>query len=67
MTLKNTKLMLAVAYVVLIGGIAIFSGVSSGAGLAAFAALAVLPAGALMVLWNDPPNTLSETIRGARR
>lgn len=59
--------MLAAAYVVAIGGIAIISGVTSGAGLAAFAALALLPAGALLVLWNDPQNTMSETIRGARR
>jgi hypothetical protein len=43
--------------------------VSSGAGLVAFAALALLPAGALLALWNDPPQTLSETIQGqtARR
>jgi len=69
MNLKNTKLSLAAGYVVLIGAAAALSGVTSGAGLVAFAALAVLPAGALLALWNDPPQTLSETIQNqtARR
>jgi hypothetical protein len=62
MNLKNLKRTLAAAYVVGVGGIAVVTGVTSGAGLVAFAALALLPAGALLALWNDPPQTMSETI-----
>lgn len=69
MTLKNVKRSLAAAYAVSVGALALAIGVSSGAGLVAFAALALLPAGALLALWNEPPQTLSETIQGqtARR
>jgi len=66
MTLNNTKLTVAAAHVVVVGGLAVLSGVTSSAALVAFAALAVLPAGALLVLWNDPPQTLSETIQSQR-
>jgi hypothetical protein len=69
MTLKNVKFSLAAGYAASVGILALVTGVSSGAGLVAFAALALLPAGALLALWNDPPQTLSETIQGqtARR
>jgi hypothetical protein len=67
MTLSNVKFALAAGYVAVIGGVALLSGVTSSAGLVAFAALALLPAGALLVLWNDPQQSMSETIRGARR
>jgi len=62
MNLKNLKKTLAAAYVIGVGGVAVATGVTSGAGLVAFAALALLPAGALLALWNDPPQTMSETI-----
>jgi hypothetical protein len=64
MTLKNMKLTIAAAYVVGVAGVAVATGVTSGAGLVAFVALAVLPAGALVALWKDPPPTMSETIHG---
>jgi hypothetical protein len=69
MNLKNLKKTLAAAYVIGVGGVAAATGVTSGAGLVAFAALALLPAGALLALWNDPPQTMSETIHSqtARR
>ena len=65
----NLKLTLAAAYVVGVGGVAVATGITSGAGLVAFGALAMLPAGALLALWNDPPQTMSETIHNqtARR
>jgi hypothetical protein len=62
MNLKNVKLTLAAAYVVGVGGVAVATGITSGAGLVVIAALAILPAGALLALWNDPPQTMSETI-----
>ena len=63
MKLKNMKLSLAAAYVIAVVGVAVVSGVTSGAGLVAFGALALLPAAALVALWNDPPQTMSETIQ----
>lgn len=63
MNLNNVKRTLAGAYVIGIGGVAVASGVTSAAGLVAFAALAVLPAAALLVLWQDPPPSMSETIQ----
>jgi hypothetical protein len=63
MTLKNMKLSLAAAYAVGVGGVAVATGVTSPGGLAVFAALALLPPAALVALWNDPPQTLSETIQ----
>ena len=62
MTLKNVKLTIAAAYAIGVAGVAIATGVTSPAGLVVFGALALLPAGALVALWNDPPQTLSETI-----
>jgi hypothetical protein len=69
MTLKNVKLTLAVAYAIGVGGVAVATGATSPAGLVVFAALALLPAAALVALWNDPPQTLSEAIQSqtARR
>jgi hypothetical protein len=69
MNLNNLKLTLAAAYVIGVAGVTVATGVTSPAGLVAFGALALLPAGALLVLWNDPPQTMSETIHSqtARR
>jgi hypothetical protein len=69
MNLNNVKLTVAAAYVIGVGGVAVASGVTSPVGLIVFAALALLPAGALLALWNDPAQTLSETIHNqtARR
>jgi hypothetical protein len=69
MTLKNVKLTLAVAYAVGVGGVAVATGVTSPGGLVVFASLALVPAAALVALWNDPPATMSETIHSqtARR
>ena len=63
MTLKNMKLTMAAAYVIGVAGVAVAIGVTSGAGVVAFSALALLPAAALVALWNDPPQTMSETIQ----
>ena len=67
MILKNVKLMVVAAYVLTVVVVAVASGVTSGAGLIVFTAVALLPSGALLLLWNDPPKTLSETIQSARR
>jgi hypothetical protein len=67
MILKNVKLIVVAAYVLTVVAGAVASGVTSGAGLIVFTAVALLPSGALLILWNDPPQTMSERIQAARR
>jgi hypothetical protein len=66
MVLKNIKLSIVAAYILAVAAGAFASG-ASGAGLVVFAAIALLPSGALLTLWKDPSQTLSETIQAARR
>jgi hypothetical protein len=66
MQLQQIKKAFGVAWVlgaVLIGLVA----VRSTGGLVVLAALGLLPPIALMFLWNEPPETMSESIRGGRR
>jgi hypothetical protein len=67
MILKNVKLMVVAAYILTVAAVAVVSGVTSGAGLIVFTAIALLPSGALLTLWKDPVQTMSETIQAARR
>ena len=67
MNLRNIKLIVVAAYILTVALAAVASGVSSSAGLIAFTAVALLPCGALLMLWKDPPQTMSETIQAARR
>jgi hypothetical protein len=67
MGLKQMKRAFAVVWVLLAAVVGIVAGVRSTGGLVALAALGLLPPLALMLLWNDPPETMSERIRGGRR
>jgi hypothetical protein len=67
MILKNVKLMVVTAYILTVAAVAVASGMTSGAGLVVFIALAALPSGAMLLLWDDPQQTMSETIQAARR
>lgn len=67
MMLRNVKLMVVAAYILTVAAVALASGVRSGAGLIVFIAVALLPSGALLTMWTDPAQTLSETIQAARR
>ena len=67
MILKNVKLFVVAAYILTVAAVAVASGVTSSAGLVVFTAAALLPSGALLVLWKDPSQTMSETIQAARR
>jgi hypothetical protein len=67
MILRNVKLMVVAGYVLTVAAAAFATGVTSGAGLIVFTAIALLPSGALLTLWTDPTQTLSETIQAARR
>ena len=67
MILRNVKFMVVAAYVLTVAVGAVASGITSGAGLIVFTAIALIPSGALLTLWTDPTQTLSETIQAARR
>lgn len=67
MRLDKLKTTVALAYITAVGGLGVTVGVTSSAAWMAMAALALLPAGALLCLWNHPRATLSESIQAARR
>jgi hypothetical protein len=67
MGFKQMKRVFAVVWVVLAAVVGILGGVSSTGALVALAALGLLPPFALMLLWNEPPETMSESIRGGRQ
>lgn len=57
MTVKNIKVTIAAAYVVIVVAAALVGGVTSRSGWTAVIALALLPAAAMVKLWNDAPMT----------
>jgi hypothetical protein len=67
MRLKQIKRVFASVWVLLAVVVGVAAGVRSTGGLVALAALGLLPPLALMLLWNDPPETMSESIRDGRR
>ena len=67
MGFKQMKRAIAVVWVLLAAVIGIVAGVRSTGGLVALASLGLLPPLALMLLWNEPRETMSESIRGGRR
>ena len=67
MQLKNIKRTIAAAYVAVVMVASIAIGVTSPSGWVAIVALALLPAAALLQLWRDPSQTLSESIQQSRR
>ena len=67
MRLKQIKRVVASVWVLVAVVVGLAVGVSSAGGLVALAALGLLPPLALMLLWNEPPETMSESIRDGRR
>ena len=67
MRLKQIKKVVASVWVLVAVVIGLAVGVRSAGGLVALAALGLLPPLALMLLWNEPPETMSESIRDGRR
>jgi hypothetical protein len=67
MGLTQMKRAFAVVWVLSVAVVGIVAGVRSTGGLVALAALGLLPPLALMFFWNEPPETMSESIRGGRR
>ena len=67
MILKNVRLVVVAGYILSVAAVALVSGVTSGSGLIVFTAIALLPSGALLTVWKDPSETMSEAIQAARR
>ena len=67
MQLQKIKVVLAAMYVAVIGAAGVAGGVASPSGWVALGGLALLPAFAMLTLWNHPTQSLSESIQAARR
>jgi hypothetical protein len=67
MSLQYIKATLATSWVLGAIIIGLIAQVTSAAGLVGLAAFSLLPPLAMLVLWNDPPQTMSESIREGRR
>ena len=65
--LQSIKMTFAAVWVFLALAIGLLAGVSSTGGTLALAAFGLLPPLALLLLWNDPPKSMSDNIRDARR
>ena len=67
MELQKIKWTISAAWVLVAFVIGLVAGVRSSGGLVALTALGLLPPLALLLLWNDPPQSISESIRQGRR
>jgi hypothetical protein len=67
MRLENIKAVICVGWVVVTCAGGSMVGIDTASGWALFAAVVCLPPLALWLLWNDPRQTLSESIDQARR
>jgi hypothetical protein len=67
MELHNIKVIAAATYVAVVSVAGVTAGVTSASGWAVIACLALLPAVTMLSRWNEPSQTLSQAIHGARR
>jgi hypothetical protein len=67
MSLQYIKMALASSWLVAAIIVGVIARVTSPGGLVAIAALGLLPPLAMLLLWNEPRQTMSESIRNARR
>lgn len=67
MGLQQIKSTVAAAWVLAASLVALVAGLTSPGSLAALAALGLLPPLALLLLWNHPPQSMSESIQQSRR
>jgi hypothetical protein len=67
MKLQEIKRTISAAWVLVVVVVGLIAGVTSPAALVALAALGLLPSLALLLLWNEPPQTMSESIQQGRR
>jgi hypothetical protein len=67
MELQKVKWTVSAAWVLVVFVVGLVAGVKSSGGLVALTALGLLPPLALLLMWNEPPQTMSESIRQGRR
>ena len=67
MQFQKIKQTVSAAWVVVVFAVGLVAGVTSSGALVALIALGLLPPLALMLLWNEPPQTMSESIQQGRR
>ena len=67
MELQQIKSTVAAAWVFAASVVGLGVGVTSSGGLVALAALGLLPPLALLLLWNHPQQSMSESIHESRR
>jgi hypothetical protein len=67
MELRKIKSAVAAVWVLTAIVVGLVAGVTSTGGLALLAALGLLPPLALLLLWNDPSQSMSESIQQGRR
>ena len=67
MGLRKTKSTVAAVWVLVAVVVGLVAGVTSTGGLVLLAALGLLPPLALLLLWNDPSQSMSESIQQGRR
>lgn len=67
MQIRSIKTTAAVAWALTAVVIGVVAGVTSAGGLVVLAALGVLPPLGLLAFWNEPVQTMSESINQGRR
>jgi predicted Co/Zn/Cd cation transporter (cation efflux family) len=67
MQLRKMKVTFSLVWVLGVAAAGIASGATSGSLLVFLAAMVLLPPIAMMLLWNDPAQTMAESIREGRR
>ena len=67
MELQKIKSTAAAGWMLSAGLVGFFGGVTAPGSLVVLAALGLLPPLALLLLWNDPSPTMSESIQQGRR
>lgn len=67
MTLQTIKRIVSLLWVSIAVAVGMIAGVNSSGALTALVALGALPPLALLLLWNDPTQTMSESIREGLR
>lgn len=65
--IRSIKTTAAVVWVLAAAVIGLVAGVTTMGGLAMLAALGVLPPIALLIFWNEPAQTMSESINEGRK
>ena len=67
MNLQNIKVVSGAVWALAVGGAGLLAGVSSSSNWLALAGLAIVPPLVMMRFWNQPDETMSQSIQGVLR